>query len=583
MEQMNYDHLVSIKIKKRGIKVKVKAISVAMISALMVTACTSPSSTSTTVPPSPQVGQQSQQAMPGEDPAYAKYAEPVTVKIGWAIPNENGKLADGETNDNNIVSRYLEKITNIKVVHAWEAKFGEGFQQKVNLSIASNDIPDAVVVDRNQLRELVENNMLEDLSAVYNQYGSKLVKDIYDSTNGLALKDATFNGKLYALPNVAIEADAPTLLWIRKDWLDKVKLDAPKTVDDIAKVAKAFIEQDPDGNGKADTIGLPGDKAVNFGGKTQLNGYDALFNSFHAFPKNWIKGADGKVVYGSITPENKAALTMLAEWYKNGLIDKEFALRKETKETIVANKAGMFFGPWWAPYVPLPDAMKNDPKADWKLYAAPLDADGKFSTHMAPVTDRYLVVKKGFKNPEAIVKLLNAFTRLERLQDPNKEDVVKLQEYEKTHNVDPRSYYPFDLLLDFSDALKRSYDMLIKVDKGEVKREDLNQSMQANLDAVLTEKENPKKDLTAWARANAIMQGGAVTSQPMNKVYSLFYGLTPTMESKWATLEKLENETFLRIIMGNQPISAFDDFVVKWKELGGDQITKEIEGIVNAK
>ncbi|CAI6087047.1 extracellular solute-binding protein [Cohnella sp. JJ-181] len=562
---------------------KLKALSGSMVLALMVTACSSnaPTSSQTDAADSTQKGESTQQAASGTDLSYARYEEPVTVSIGWAIPNENGQLADGDTNDNNIVTRYLEKLTNIKVVHEWEAKMGEAFQQKVNLSIASADIPDAMVVDRNQFRKLLENDMLEDLTAVYDQYGSRLVKDIYDSTDGLALKDATFDGKLYALPNVAIEADAPTLLWIRQDWLDKVNLPAPKTVDDIARIAQAFVEQDPDGNGAADTIGLPGDKAVNFGGKTQLNGYDGIFNAFHAFPKNWVKGADGKVVYGSITPENKEALALLAQWYKDGLIDKEFALRKETQETIVANKAGMFFGPWWAPYYPLPDAMKNDPKADWKLYAAPQDANGEFTTHMAPVTDRYLVVKKGMKNPEAIVKLLNAFTRLERKQDPNKADVDALQKYREAQNIDPRSYYPFDLLLDFSDALKRSYDVLTKAEKGEISRDELDVQMQASYDAIMKEKENPKKDLTAWARATAILQGGAVLAQPMNKVYSLYYGLTPTMETKWATLDKLENETFLRIIVGSQPIGAFDDFVKKWKALGGDQITQEIEQIAN--
>jgi putative aldouronate transport system substrate-binding protein len=69
----------------------------------------------------------------------------------------------------------------------------------------------------------------------------------------------------------------------------------------------------------------------------------------------------------------------------------------------------------------------------------------------------------------------------------------------------------------------------------------------------------------------------------MEKVYSVFYGMTRTMETKWATLEKLENETFLKIIVGDLPVSAFDDFVAQWKKLGGDQITAEVSDIVNEK
>ncbi|NBD25224.1 extracellular solute-binding protein [Paenibacillus glycinis] len=518
----------------------------------------------------------------GDDLAYEKTAEPVTLSIGFKIPDD--KLKSGDTNENNIASRYFEGLTNIKVVHSWEAKGDDAFKQKVNLAIASNDLPDAMVVDRNQLRKLIDNDMIEDLSDSYEKYGSKLIKDIYDTTDGMALADATSDGKLYGLPNVGIEADAPSLLWIRQDWLDKLKLPAPKTMDDLEKIAKAFVEQDPDGNGKADTVGLEGDKAVVYGQKPNPNGFDAIFGAFHAFPKNWIKDASGNIVYGSTTPENKEALAKLAEWYKNGLIDKQFALYKETQEPIVANKTGLFFGPWWMPYFPLADSVTNDTKADWKAYAAPLDADGKFVTHMAPVTDRYIVVRKGYDHPEAAVKMLNVFTRYERRQDPNTEEVKKLDDYAAETGVHIRNFYPFDLLLDYSDAVVKRYNDVQKAIKGEIDPATFDPDTKQVYDFTLAEKENPKKNMDAWKPAKAYEVGGAIlANQPMEKVYSVFYGMTRTMETKWATLEKLEIETFLKIIVGDLPVSAFDDFVAQWKKLGGDQITKEVTEAVNGK
>jgi putative aldouronate transport system substrate-binding protein len=42
---------------------------------------------------------------------------------------------------------------------------------------------------------------------------------------------------------------------VRQDWLDKLKLPLPKTTEEYLQVAKAFTEQDPDGNGKKDTLG----------------------------------------------------------------------------------------------------------------------------------------------------------------------------------------------------------------------------------------------------------------------------------------------------------------------------------------
>lgn len=48
------------------------------------------------------------------------------------------------------------------------------------------------------------------------------------------------------------------------------------------------------------------------------------------------------------------------------------------------------------------------------------------------------------------------------------------------------------------------------------------------------------------------------------------------MQKKWSTLEKLEDETFLKIITGAEDISAFDDFVAQWKQQGGDEILAEL-------
>ena len=66
----------------------------------------------------------------------------------------------------------------------------------------------------------------------------------------------TINGKLYALAEGAGTLGKRTGYFIRKDWLDKLGLQAPKTLDDFLNVAKAFTFHDPDGDGKNDTYGF---------------------------------------------------------------------------------------------------------------------------------------------------------------------------------------------------------------------------------------------------------------------------------------------------------------------------------------
>ncbi|WP_052339416.1 extracellular solute-binding protein [Gorillibacterium massiliense] len=514
-----------------------------------------------------------------EEWAYGKMDTPLTLRVGFLIPD--AKLTSGDTNDNNPVTRYLESLTNIKVVHNWEAKGDDAFWQKVDMAIASNDLPDAMVVDRNQLRKLIDGDMVEDLTDVFAKYGSSLIKDMYDSTDGVAVQDASRNGRMFGLPNVAIEADAPSLLWIRQDWLDKLGLEPPKTIGELEQVARAFIERDPDGDGKRDTVGLTSYKRLVYGGKPAVGGLDTLFSAFHAFPKNWIRGDDGSIQYGSIMEENKSVLYLLSDWYKKGLIDKQFALYNDAADPIIANKCGLFFGPWWMPYWPLSEAVAADTKAEWRAFAFPLDADGKFVTHSAPVTDRYLVVRKGYKHPEAVVKLLNAFTRYERRQDPNAAEVRKLDNFVAETGIQPRAYYPFDLLIDYADAIQKRYSEMQKAFRGEVSPDTLDPGTRQLYDYTIAENESPKKNLDGWKTAKSYEYGvQALVSANMVVVDPVFYGSTPSMEKDWKALQQLENETYLNIIVGDQPVSAFDDFVKKWKEGGGDRITQEVTDAV---
>ncbi len=101
---------------------------------------------------------------------------------------------------------------------------------------------------------------------------------------------------------------------IRKDWLAKLGLKEPKTVEDLYTVAKAFTEQDPDGNGKKDTYGLIIPKWP--GGYGSASPYDVIETWFGA-PNGWGE-RDGKLVPGFDTPEFLTANRWLRKWVDRG-------------------------------------------------------------------------------------------------------------------------------------------------------------------------------------------------------------------------------------------------------------------------
>ena len=225
-------------------------------------------------------------------------------------------MAPGQTPEDNQYTQHVLKELNIEVEYAWTAS-PSNYDQRLSLAIASNDLPDAMVVGPVELRQPVHSGQIADLTDVYEQYASETMKTIINSTNGMALEAATFDGRLMAIPSVN-EEDGIHLMWIRQDWLDNLGLEPPRTIDELEQVARAFVEQDPNRNVQADTIGIAGPDSngkmyANFlESSNNLYGFDPIFSAFGAYPGFWLEGEDGEPVYGSIQPEVKQTLRSCA-------------------------------------------------------------------------------------------------------------------------------------------------------------------------------------------------------------------------------------------------------------------------------
>lgn len=513
---------------------------------------------------------------------FEKYPEPVEVSIGRAI-DPNYKFNGNDTAEDNAYTRWLKDRYNIVVKHAWEASTAD-YNQKVSLAISSNDLPDAMLVNESQLKLMVKAGQLADLTEVYEKYASDTVKRIYDSNPGL-LESVTFDGKLYALPETTLPS-AP-LTWIRKDWLDALGLEPPKTLQDIENIAKAFIDNKMGGE---NTVGIVGTGQGGSLYATFLTSTDHFFNfsplffAHNAYPGIWIKDKDGKAVYGSIQPETKEALAMMRDWYAKGILDKEIGMRKSGQEVVIGGKAGIFFGPWWSPYSII-DGIKNDPNANWRPYIAPLDAEGKFNSNQA-TGSTFIVVKKNYKHPEAVIKMLNIHWGA---KDPSYEEAVKGKEMTSQE-------IPLFIIGGAGDQLEYAVNSLRKYLAGEMSIEDYDAVNYGFATDLAKHAKDIKKepydnyDIQYWDKETdqaffphvyAHLNGGSTfVDADVNYVRSIATSQTKTMEMKWANLKKLEDETFLKIILGTVPLDEFDAFVAKWKDQGGDQITKEVNELL---
>lgn len=538
---------------------------------------------------SPTGTQQASETSGAKEDPLGKYDPPIEVTTVKSLDDGSMKFPEGETIDNNLWTQGFEKDLGIKLKVEWLVPDNQ-YEQKLNVMIASDDLPDVTMVNAVQLKQLVDNDMLADLTEVYAKYKSDLTDQILTADGGIGLKQATFDGKLMAIPQMNGAADSAPILWIRKDWLDRLGLSVPKTMDELYNVAKAFTENDPDKNGKKDTYGLALEKGL-FGGEFVLNGF---FNGYHVMtgsPGNllWNKGSDGKLIMGYVQPEAKTALGKLAEMYKAGYLEKDFSVKDVGKvgESVVSEKIGMFYGLHWNVFSPLPNAVQKNPAADWRPYPIP-SADGTITAENLLGVTSFFVVKKAAKNPEAAVKILNYFLHkqnpISEAFDPKYHNGPQYPE--ASHNE-----YKYSPIFVFHPQQN------ILIHRGFVEygkaRDPKTLSAWNRSQADIEMLENGYNGTDGEGKAAGVkteIWPGWMWSGPSgaysvvngyleNKqiVEPVFYGApTPTMTAKQSTLEKLILENYTKFIMGVRPIDQFEQFVQDFHSLGGADITKEV-------
>ncbi|MDO5518120.1 MAG: extracellular solute-binding protein, partial [Clostridium sp.] len=515
--------------------------------------------------------------------AFGRYPETITYTLGKMTAENNSNMPENDTYENNAYTRYLKNKLNIQNHNVFEDN-DSNYDNMINMAISEDNIPDVMVVnDYSYLKLLVENDMIEDLSSVYEKCASDRIKDIYKSYGSEILDNVTFDGKLMALPETNIE-NGPNMLWLRKDWMDKLSLEAPKNLTDAENIIKEFIEKDPGNNGDGNTIGLAcSPELTSERGYSYTGQADILFAAFNSFPKQWIKNSDGEIVYGSIQKESKSALVYLNKLYKSGILDKQFLLRNQNNiEDIIKNgQCGAFFGLWWSPNNPLMDCLKYDKDAVWQPYMIPTNADGSTSFCSQNPSNKFVVVRKGYEHPEIVMKECSVL--FDYFNNSNKEAYEIKQYY--VDNVDPTAR-PFSINIDYKDALVDCYRNITSVLDNEKDVDCLQLIEYSYYEQCKRYLEDPDNaSVEDWAAyASRISASSLLVNSKMKKIDTYFFNKeTETMSKVWWKLKNLEKQAYLKIITGEETIDYFDKFADDWYKQGGNIVTKEVQEEVNSR
>jgi putative aldouronate transport system substrate-binding protein len=285
----------------------------------------------------------------------------------------------------------------------------------------------------------------------------------------------------------------------------------------------------------------------------------------------------------------KDGLAVLADWYAKGLIDEQFATRTAAGATdalFTGGQAGAAFVPWWYCYT-IPDLPRNDPEAEVVMVNAPIASDGNYYMSWPdPATSDFLMVRKDYEYPEAVVKVMNCEFDMWRGLDPEGWDLV---EPNRDAGVDWGYMFPTSgVNLEFANCVPEA-GVICKnyIEEGKM---ECNEPVYAEIPGTQNYALYTKEFLdtgsfegVAWTEYTGRYRASSpdlMYADNVVKVEPVFGFVTESMADLKPNLDTLEQTTFLKIVMGELPVDAFDDFVEQWYAQGGQTMIDEVKAAV---
>ncbi|MFC5407603.1 extracellular solute-binding protein [Cohnella soli] len=324
----------------------------------------------------------------------------LTLRVGI----QDSYYAPGSLANNLPVFQQIEQKTGVKL--QWEVTPPDQFGQVMQLKLASGkDLPDLIQMPNgaNDMVKYGAEGLLLPLEDLIDQYAPN-IKKLFEKDPNIVKSLKSPDGHIYGLTTLNYSPQMTTII-IRKDWLDRLNLKAPETIDEWLTMLRAFKEKDPNGNKKADEIPL---SVAGTLGVLPLFG-----NAFglHLFEgRDWWADANGKVNYEWMDDKMKDLLAFLNTLYKEGLLDPGYPTTQDDKQSanINNNLVGSFYKHMGNIPI-LEGVLKQSGVADAKLIgiAPPAGKDGERYLLGNPLTGVFVAVNKGVKDPVATIKWLD--------------------------------------------------------------------------------------------------------------------------------------------------------------------------------
>ncbi|WP_168120150.1 extracellular solute-binding protein [Paenibacillus sp. HB172176] len=432
--------------------------------------------------------------------------------------------------NNSEVVKIIENYTNTKL--DLQAVPDSTRAEKFNVMVASGDLPTAI----KSFYSTAEVNAIKD--GLFWEIGPYL--DDYpnlSSINDLVYDNLKVDGKVYGIPSVR-DLARNTFVY-RKDWLEKLGLPEPKTLDDFYTMVHAFATEDPDGNGKDDTYGL-----IENDGLFNMDMITAYFGA----PNQWGV-EDGKLFPSFTTDAYLEALQFYRKLYDEKLINQDFAITSRDLWFNIwkSGKAGAMRQITANGLVRQQEAQKIDPEAEVGMVSLLEGPRGKMIYSERGSNGFFLISKKAVKTEEELKRVLTFFNQL---MDKDMSDLFNWGIKDKTYTLENGKAKYLE-----GDAFSKLIQPYGQLAVGDI----VKNSTPGVLDplheqAVEMNAENEK----------------AAVADPALTLDS------PTSNEKKAQLDKIIADARIKFIMGDIDEAGWAKAIEDWKKNGGQDIIEEL-------
>ena len=505
----------------------------------------------------------------GEGDLVAPYDEPVEVTIvNYYNTNLETNMATwtdwwGETLENNRYVAAAEKALNIKIKYLWlKNDADKGYEKQLRLAITAGEIPDMfIVTNQNDLVQLAESGLIMPVDDVVDKYFTTWDKQIQSSDGGKLYEMAMYDGQCYGIPCNISDTDTFSYIWLRKDWMDRLNLEAPKTMDDLRNIMLAFKEAKL--GGSENTYGMVIDKDLYYSTR-------GLFAGYGAYPEFWVEDESGNLVWGGTQENVKKALTFLNGLYNDGLLDKEFITQSNTdaKALMFNSQAGILYAGHWLAH-DLQKLHDNDPESEWICVALPSETGAPVEQYLTPVKRGWIVINESYEHPEVAAKIraLCTFAAQGGICDGTW----------WFSNDQAQALEPFQASVSSWDNYNTYLNLLECYDKG-------GDTSVLRAKAI-TYWNNLTSGASIWAWEHMFGNGeytpmvvlrDAIENERIH--YDGYLGAqNEFMQDRWSVIKDEQLTAFTKIIIGEVGVEeGFADWLKTFDSMGGTQITRDV-------